>query len=260
MDGQFRKFIKTDMFNVKYAKGKSDMRGKEFHEYNEIICFFGGEGHFISDRLNIKLKPNLIMIIPKACYHIMNLIGNENSYHRCVIHFGQIPLPDCLLNTSEVIAAEIDIRTKYLTDKILSLFDGKQNEKSYENIILSCVTLMLDEINKNKNSCIKNEKSELIAYKCIEIINKRLSSNISVSEIAKMLNVSPSSLSHTFKKEMNISVYRYILEKRLVLARDMILNGKNPTDAAFECGFNDYSSFYRQYKKMYAAIPSKSAE
>ena len=71
------------------------------------------------------------------------------------------------------------------------------------------------------------------------------------------MNVSPSTLTHSFKKDMNISVYRYILKKRLVLAQQKILSGEPAQKAALDCGFNDYSGFYKQYKKTFGIAPSR---
>jgi AraC-like DNA-binding protein len=58
---------------------------------------------------------------------------------------------------------------------------------------------------------------------------------------------------------MNISVYQYMLRKRLILAQQKIRDGESATAAAMLCGFNDYSSFYKQYKKLFGVSPSEKA-
>jgi AraC-like DNA-binding protein len=65
-----------------------------------------------------------------------------------------------------------------------------------------------------------------------------------------------SCLAHTFKEQMNISIHQFILKKRLVMAHHKILAGEPATKAAMECGFNDYSGFYKQYKKLFGKNPS----
>ncbi len=49
-----------------------------------------------------------------------------------------------------------------------------------------------------------------------------------------------------------------MLEKRLILANKKIRQSVNPTVAASESGYADYSGFYRQYKKMFGVSPAKS--
>ena len=78
--------------------------------------------------------------------------------------------------------------------------------------------------------------------------------------MAHRLSVSVSTLTQTFKKDMNISIYQYILRKKLILAQQKIQDGESVTSAAIQCGFNDYSSFYKQYKKMFGVMPSEKAD
>jgi len=56
---------------------------------------------------------------------------------------------------------------------------------------------------------------------------------------------------------MNIPIYRYITEKRLVYAHDLITKQVPPTQVMLLSGFNDYSVFYRAFKKMFGVGPSK---
>lgn len=69
--------------------------------------------------------------------------------------------------------------------------------------------------------------------------------------------ISPSSLSHIFKEEMNIPLHKFIMKKRLINAYHKIQSGEKATVAAAESGFNDYSGFYKQYKKMFNVTPSE---
>lgn len=261
MENLFKKYVNTDVFTVKYAKGTSDMRGKEFHTYHEIIYFMGGEGKFISDNIHIDLRPDIIILIPKANYHQLLITGGEEEYHRCVIHFDDIPLLKPLISQTlgNIYVIDADLHIKYLFKKVISLTDSAADNTTKDNIVFSVITLLLDEILHSPMSYDNDENMKTISRKCIDIINVNLCGSISVSQISNKLNISKSALSHIFKKEMNISIYKYILEKRLILARGKILKGCNATRAALECGFNDYSGFYKQYKKMFGTAPSENS-
>ena len=262
MKNTFRKYISSDLFTVKYAKGTSDMRGKEFHTYHEIIFFMGGKGRFICDNYSIDLKQNMVMIIPKASYHRLNITGCEEEYRRCIIHFNDIPpLKELIaesLDKTTVFDADMNIR--YLLYKVIGCTDSTAQKSIKENIVLSVIVLLLEKVLGKNSNYIGGISTESVPHKCIEIINRNLCGNISVPKIAEELSISQSALSHIFKKEMNISVYKYILEKRLVLAYEKILDGQRATEAALECGFNDYSGFYKQYKKMFGITPAETEE
>lgn len=260
MENTFRNYIRSDLLTVKYAKGTSDMRGKEFHTYNEIIYFMGGKGKFICDNYNIDLRQNMVMIIPKGSYHRLNITGSEEEYKRCVIHFDDIPPIGGLIAESlgKITVFDADINIRYLLCKVIECTNSSVKKDIKENIVLSVIVLLLEEALSKKNSRIGGADTELISHKCIEIINENLGGDISVPKIAEKLNISQSALSHIFKKEMNISVYKYILEKRLVLAYEKILAGRRATEVSQECGFNDYSGFYKQYKKMFGITPAET--
>lgn len=262
MENTFRKYVSSDLFTVKYAKGTSDMRGKEFHTYNEIIFFMGGKGKFICDNYNIDLKQNMVMIIPKASYHRMYITGNEAEYHRCVIHFDDIPtLKELIAESLDGIRVfDADMSMRYLLYKVIECTDSTAKKGVKENIVLSVIALLLERASGKGGNYIEVIRTESVSHKCIEIINRNLCGNISVPRIAEELSISQSALSHIFKREMNISVYKYILEKRLVLAYEKILAGQRATEAALECGFNDYSGFYKQYKKMFGITPLKTVK
>nr|MBQ4319131.1 AraC family transcriptional regulator [Clostridia bacterium] len=68
--------------------------------------------------------------------------------------------------------------------------------------------------------------------------------------------VSESTLFRTFRKELGITLHRYITEKRLSYARKLIMDNENPTNIFLDCGYGDYSSFYRAYSKMFGHPPS----
>ena len=92
----------------------------------------------------------------------------------------------------------------------------------------------------------------------LEYINGNLTGELNLTTLASSLHISPSYLSHIFKKDLHISVYCYILKKKLVLAHNKIISGVPPMQAAASCGFKDYSGFYRTYKKEFGFSPSKT--
>ena len=256
MGSLFKNYFENEMFTVKYAAGPSEMIGREFHTYNEIIFFMGGEGRFIADNANVTLRQELVMVIPRANYHSMNITGDKNSYLRCVVHFNDMLI---FKSPGEVLIADANRHIKYLFKKIISALSVESDKRIKNDIIVSAINLLLYEFSQFPQGD-RLSKERTLSQKCVEIINESLCSGIGTAKIAEKLSVSQSTLCHTFKKEMNISVYKYILEKRLVLAREKILNGCRTADAALECGFNDYSGFYKQYINMFGSAPSRTVK
>jgi AraC-like DNA-binding protein len=86
-------------------------------------------------------------------------------------------------------------------------------------------------------------------------IAENLSTELSLADIADKLFVSKYYLSHAFSREVGVSVYRYIMLRRLLLARQMLLDGEAAGQVCRSCGFADYTSFYRAFKSEYGISP-----
>lgn len=91
-------------------------------------------------------------------------------------------------------------------------------------------------------------------------IELNLSLNLSLDDTGKRFFVSRSTINNTFRKEMGISFYQYVTQRRLVAAKSKILENIPLEAVASEVGFSDYSSFYRAFKNEYGISPRKFRE
>lgn len=91
----------------------------------------------------------------------------------------------------------------------------------------------------------------------LHYINQNLSNDLSVSNICEACFISKSQLYREFQKTMGTSVHRYVLQKRLIAARQYLKDGCSPTATSALSGFKDYSSFYRAFKEEYKIPPSE---
>ena len=90
-------------------------------------------------------------------------------------------------------------------------------------------------------------------------ISEHISQELSLESIAAQFYISKYHLSHAFTREMGISIYRYILMRRLLMARQMLTAGESAGQVCRNCGFSDYTSFYRAFKSEYGISPREYA-
>ena len=93
----------------------------------------------------------------------------------------------------------------------------------------------------------------------VDYINSHLFEALSLEKIAEHFFISASQANRIFKKSIGSSIWEYVIIKRLMAAKDMIENGEGARTASEKCGFSDYSSFYRAYRKKYGTSPKKQA-
>ena len=78
-----------------------------------------------------------------------------------------------------------------------------------------------------------------------------LTAALSIDMLAKQFFMSKYYLMHAFKDETGYTIGNYIATKRLLLARNLIEDGMSVTDACYACGYQNYSTFSRAYKKQF---------
>ena len=92
--------------------------------------------------------------------------------------------------------------------------------------------------------------------KILELIERNLDKALTIESIAGQLFLSPSSVSHLFKRYMKISVKQYILNKKMIFASKLIKEGVPLNLVAERCGYHNYSSFYKIFTKFNESAPS----
>ncbi len=90
-----------------------------------------------------------------------------------------------------------------------------------------------------------------------EYIEENLGGNISLDELAALVNLSPSRFSHAFKVAYGVAPYRYILERRIEKAKALLCNSVATIAAISEdVGFSSQGRFSRVFTQYTGTTPS----
>ena len=98
---------------------------------------------------------------------------------------------------------------------------------------------------------------DTLEHKMLRYINIHLSEQISLEQMAQCFFMSRAQLFRRFKHATGTSIGCYITAKRMLAARELLLQGKKPTEIYNYCGYADYSTFYRAYCKYYGYSPKR---
>ena len=119
--------------------------------------------------------------------------------------------------------------------------------------IISQLDIYYDEnFNTEKNT------TDSLSVRIIHYINRHYRENITYDLICEKFFVSKPTVVKIMKVMTGKTMHKYIEEMRMKYARDMLNNRHSVSNAAERCGYNDYSTFLKAYKRFYNTSPSKN--
>ena len=96
-----------------------------------------------------------------------------------------------------------------------------------------------------------------VCHMIIDYINKHIGEKITLSDMEKELNLSKYYMSHEFSKQMGMTIAKFIIEKKMLYAEQLIESGMSPTEASDIVAYN-YPNFYTNYKKVFGKSPKQT--
>ena len=129
----------------------------------------------------------------------------------------------------------------------------KHTQQPFENLLLK----VFNDYLKTKPGSKK--KIPAWAQELKEIIQDQIDTNLTLKELSKGLEISPSYLSREFSKHFdNLSFGEYIRKQRIEKAKELMLTPTySLTEIAYLTGFSDQSHFTRIFKQHTGASPSE---
>jgi len=259
MKNVFENKMTYNQISFCYAR-KASIEEREIHTYHEMLYYIDGDATFLSDTFQEQLEPNCLLFIPKEQFHFFQL-KSPNNFTRLKISFHDSEIVKQLFPadlTHIRIIKNINNRLSCLIERIRSVLEGQNEDKKSQILLYGAFIMLLAELAVENSELItpKLRKNNHLISSCLQYIDANLAEDIRIEKIAHHLSISNSTLLSTFKNELGVSLHRYITEKRMILARKLIDNGCNPTKIFSDCGYHDYSSFYKAYIKMFGHSPS----
>lgn len=221
-----------------------------------LITFtLDGEGFFRTPQLERTCKSGDITILKNGTPHEYGTVKGEH-WHFFWVHFTQRNLESDLLPNDPFFIETIESestrnRISDAFNRILLEFRERNGlwQELCMNALREILLLILER---------RTKKMDPRTEEVLHILSDKLRDPVSIEMLAKSVGLSPSRLSHLFKKDMGESIIDRLNRMRIRQAALMLrYTNRNPTDVSHDVGFQNYNHFIKQFRKYYHVTPTE---
>ncbi|WP_017416359.1 AraC family transcriptional regulator [Clostridium tunisiense] len=260
-------------FNLKDQK-KNEFE-THYHDFNKIIVFISGQVTYIIEGKSYTLKPWDILLVGKNDLHLP-IISSTTPYERIILWLNPLFLEEhnkdnCNLLNCFQLATEkklnlIRLNRMNITSlkQNLSDLEGAMQDKAFGSYILKNALFLqlMVKINRlfletNFSESIEDIKYDPRIEDILSFINLNLHEDLSIDIISEKFYLNKYYLMHLFKQETGYTLHSYIQKKRVIRAAELLKSGLQAGEVCSLCGFGDYSTFVRTFKKEFNLSPKQ---
>jgi AraC-like DNA-binding protein len=237
------------------------------HPFYEILyCRNTCGAQYLMGTHRYRLQKGDVIIVPPGISHRPLLPETmEEPYKRYVLWVS----PDFMLGAARYFPApDVFSRCSLLRsvgpdrDALAEHFrsasrETEKQETGWESTVIGHAIIILSLLQRlllRDGAYTVAERPELLD-RVLAYVETHLAEKITLEDTAGRFWVSQSTITQTFRKQMGVSFYRCVTQRRLISAKSLIEQEIPLEDVGRRVGFSDYSTFYRAFKKEFGISP-----
>lgn len=243
------------------------------HDFYELYFILRGSIRVIVEEMDLNPVLGDALIYPPGCMHRVMHTDSSTPYERFYIYLSKAFLES--ISTADFSFTEAldrltgggrryfrpnEAQVLALVPMADEIVEGAKDASPAGMIANRCrMTLyllrllaVLEESITPDGDNASSRMSELIRY-----INNNAAQPLSLDGLAEVFGMNKFALLHEFKAHTGMSIYQYILTRRIALAQQYLQQGAKPRQACEQSGFTDYTSFYRAFKARTGVTPAQ---
>lgn len=244
------------------------------HDFYEVYFFLSGNVQYNIESRSYLLTPGDVLLISPMELHQPMFGQDQREYERIVLWIDKQFLEGFSLpGQSFTVCFDTEnphhtnllrpegVARQFLMFMLEQLISENSTEDPYWEV--SAMTYLAQVLILLNRLALKHRKEESVTgqdstvYSVLGYINEHYSESLTLDDLANQFFISKYHLAREFQRLVGTSVHRYIVQKRLVMAKQMLSAGKPSSEVYQSCGFGDYSNFYRAFKSEYQISPKE---
>jgi AraC-like DNA-binding protein len=262
---------------------KDVMNYYHFHNVYEIyLALTPGAEMWINNQRFIVSSNDLFLLSTRDQHRV--IVHDRTDYERYYLYFNPLYIqPLCTHNTNLLECFDklgsSHTRTHCLklsteeTQKLLSYFTNPLFDADISNsyacdikrkILLAEILIFINEVFvREKHSTVDDHvdsNHHHILMQAMEYISIHYQQDLNAQQVSELYGLNRHQLNKLFKEVTGLSFQKYLINTRIIKARDLLEQGcTSTTDACYESGFNDYAHFIRTFSNAVGISPGKYA-
>ena len=231
-----------------------------YHSCHQILRIRSGITLLVDAHWKQPLFSNMTAFIPSGFPHRSVIVGEPVQYKS--IYLQESLFPQSIENIVIFDMSDLGVA---LFERIGHFIDT--GEADPEDVGHQCLRLLLKLMEteiRNRSSLTRipvplNPDNRKIT----DYIAKNFGDKIKLSDFTAVLYYSERHLSRIFKDDLKITVFEYLKLYRIFQASLLLSDGrssKTVTEIAMACGYNSLSSFFKDFKDIFAMTPKAFCE
>jgi len=244
--------IQVEMIGVTNPD-KNYFISRKVSDYFVIEYIESGKGYIEENGVKYDLEADDVYILKPGSSHKYGADKVE-PYRKIWINCFSTILGDFLkiYNLENKVVFKNSGCRKHFEDLLFLAENRPYNDENSVEISKIIFSLLLDLCEKSKEA----SNTSLIVEQTKHILDSSIFKRITVEEIAKEINVSKSQITREFKKYYNDTPYKYLLNKKITLAKHLLLNtNKKILEISDALCFSDEYNFSNMFKKKVGVTP-----
>lgn len=277
--GAFQTCLRNKRFSVAHlhAMSKKNMDIDSQGCYKIFFSLSGQKIFHIDGQPYICLPGDVLLISPQQ-WHYFSDFGDEQDHERIILFIYPTFLKECCTADTDLGYCFSQARShgayklslspseqKYLLGHISRLRDqeGFGQDILDNSIFLEALVYLNRIFIEHSRQHLETDTvpshnypqvNEILSY-----INHHLCEDLSTGILAERFFLSPSYLCKLFRAATGTTLHKYVVAKRVTLAKNLLADGMSVSATCAACGFNDYSNFIKIFTKSVGVSPKKYA-
>lgn len=248
------------------------------HNYYEIYMYIRGGVQIMLNNHIFPVRKGDVVIIPP--FHLHSLIPMEYDapYERMYLYitdtclnsfqFNEFSLLKPLLDATKQGRYHFHIEDPKDFETINNAIDYIKHSKGQEyygremlnrSYIMQMFTVINSYIVKEVHEKLDVETSSLMS-RVVAYLNDNFMEDFTIDVLCDLFFTNRQTMTRLFKEYTTLTIHNYITLMRITQAKQLIHEGTPPSKLHLLCGFNDYTTFYRAFKRIEGMTPQQYFE